>query len=77
MIALKIWEKIGLTVVCVFVALCFYCVSILQYVSRVAHVNDCVEDLREDWSDGGVHVCGSVFLLYVYIAGSKSYSACE
>ena len=36
--------------------LCVYCMCILQRVSRVAHVNDSVEDLREDWSNRGVSV---------------------
>ena len=39
--------KIDLTVACVCVWLFFYYVFILQGVSRVAHVNDCVEDRSE------------------------------
>ena len=34
---------------------CFFCVCILQVVSR-AHVNDCVEDLGQECPDGGVCV---------------------
>ena len=42
--------------------LCFYCVCILQSVSRVAHVNDCVEDRSErrlTWR------CGIVVILFL------------
>ena len=35
-------------------------VCILQFVSHLAHVNSCVEDLMEDCPDGGV--CGFVVI---------------
>ena len=42
---------------CMCVWLCFYYVCILQSVSRVAHVNDCVEDRSEKIDLTLWHVC--------------------
>ena len=56
---------------------------ILQSVSRVAHVHDSVEDLREDWPDiGGVYICGIVVVIRlkggaVYISrGGGTFTDC-
>ena len=63
MIALKIklredWPD-GVTCVCVCVCVwfCFYCLCLLQSVSPVAHVIDCIEDRSERRSTWRWHVC--------------------
>ena len=48
---------------CVWLSFFFY-VCTLQAVGRVAHVNDFVEDLREDWPDGVVGGFGSIACVF-------------
>ena len=44
----------------------------LQSVSRVAHVNDYVQYLRQDWPDGDVCTCDFDFIACVCILQSVS-----